>query len=214
MTERVSRWDTIILDFDGTLVESVGIKDAAFEELFKSFPSHLDAIMRYHLDHNAIIRFKKFEYIYKNILKLPYTEKVEKDVSQKFSNLVFNKIVKCPYVSGALKFLKRYHAVIPLHLVSVSPEKELNRILKARNIQHYFKQIYSSKWKKVEAIKDIILKERTLSDKTVFIGDTYEDYLAAKAVGIFFIGRNSGKPFLEVNIPLFENFNEIISYMK
>ena len=32
------RFKIIVLDFDGTLIESVGIKDQAFKELFKDYP--------------------------------------------------------------------------------------------------------------------------------------------------------------------------------
>ena len=46
---------TIILDFDGTLVESVGIKDAAFEALFSEYPEHLECIMAYHLSHGRLL---------------------------------------------------------------------------------------------------------------------------------------------------------------
>ena len=60
----------LILDFDGTLVESVGVKDEAFALLFKDFPEHLDDIMQYHISHNATIRFEKFEYIFNNILHM------------------------------------------------------------------------------------------------------------------------------------------------
>jgi len=170
--------------------------------------------MFYHLDHNATIRFKKFEYIYKHILKLPYTDNIEKVLSKKFSKLVFTKIVKCPYVSGALEFLEHYHASIPLYLVSVSPEKELNRILKDRKIRNYFKDVYSSNWKKADAIKDIVQQEQALSNKTVFIGDTNEDYLAAQEAGVIFFGRNSGKQFFDENIAVFDDFDKILNYMQ
>ena len=141
-------------------------------------------------------------------------EEKYKVILKNIDSNIFDKIVKCPYVPGALEFLKHYHGVIPLYLVSVSPEKELDRILKERNIKHYFKDVYSSEWKKTDAIKDIIHKEQALSDKTVFIGDTDEDYLAAEEAGIIFIGRNSGKQFFDANITLFDDFDKILNQMQ
>ncbi len=66
----------IILDFDGTIVESVGIKDQAFEALFDQYPEHFDEIMQYHLAHNATIRFDKFKFIAENILHINYTDQL------------------------------------------------------------------------------------------------------------------------------------------
>jgi len=209
----VSQYEIIILDFDGTLVESVGIKDDAFKELFAAFPSHLDEIMQYHKAHNATIRFEKFKYIYENILKRSYTPQIKRELSAKFSELVFDKIVKCRYVEGALEFLDYYHNTIPLYLVSISPENELRRILEARKLTGYFKKIYSSEWKKIEAVKDISRIENKPYEKMVFIGDTYEDFVAARAFRTFFIGRESSKPFFDADIPVFNDLYEIKHFL-
>lgn len=51
----------IVLDFDGVIVESLDIKTRAFRDLFSDYPQHLDKIMSYHLAHNAISRYIKFD---------------------------------------------------------------------------------------------------------------------------------------------------------
>jgi len=205
----VSQYEIIILDFDGTLVESVGIKNDAFKELFSEFPTHIGEIMQYHMTHNATIRFEKFKYIYEKILKRSYTSQLKRELSANFAELVFDKIVKCSYVEGTLEFLDYYHNIIPLFLVSMSPENELRRILDARKLTGYFKKIYTSEWKKLDAIKDISRIENKPYEKMVFIGDTYEDYVAAGALGTFFVGRDSSKPFFDADIPVFKDLYEI-----
>ncbi len=142
----------IILDFDGVIVESVGIKDRAFNELYQGHPDHIDAIMSYHLAHNATIRFKKFKYISENILKRTYTLEDERLLSNRFSDLIFKEIVACPYVPGALEFLESFHGKLPMYLVSMSPQTELMRILEQRNLTRYFFEVFSSDWKKIDAI--------------------------------------------------------------
>ena len=90
----IKQTKVIILDFDGVIVESVGIKDRAFYELYQGgHPDHIDAIMSYHLAHNATIRFKKFKYISENILKRTYTLEDERLLSNRFSDLIFKEIV-------------------------------------------------------------------------------------------------------------------------
>jgi phosphoglycolate phosphatase-like HAD superfamily hydrolase len=204
----------IILDFDGTIVDSVGIKNAAFMELFKDFPEHLDEIMAYHLSHNATIRFEKFEFIYNNILTQPYRKDIKESLSSRFSNLVFDKIVGCPLVVGALEFLEYFGKIVPLYLVSMSPREELNRILAARNLEKYFKKIYSSDFTKTTAIGDILQTEGFQPYEAVFIGDTNEDYLAAESMGIFFVGRNSGKSFQSDEITVLKDLKDAKAFIE
>lgn len=199
----------IILDFDGTIIESVGIKDAAFYELFKGFSEHIDKIMAYHLSHNATIRFEKFEFIYRNILKQPYDPTIREDLSRWFSDLVFNKIVECPFVKGAMEFLEHFVGILPLYIVSMSPEEELNRILYARGLTRFFRGIYSSNYKKPTAIKDILKREGIQANEAILIGDANEDFLAARDTGVFFLGRNSGKIFESERLKILEDFDEI-----
>jgi phosphoglycolate phosphatase-like HAD superfamily hydrolase len=199
----------IILDFDGVIVESVGIKDRAFIELYQGHPDHIDAIMSYHLAHNATIRFIKFKYISENILKRTYRLEDERLLSNRFSDLIFKEIVACPFVPGALEFLKNFHGELPLYLVSISPQTELMRILEKRNLTRYFFEVFSSDWKKVDAIKHILHKENIQNTQAIFIGDTYEDYQAALATEVNFVGRDRGKPVKDAKINLMGDMFEV-----
>ncbi|WP_243669135.1 hypothetical protein [Methanoculleus chikugoensis] len=62
---------TLILDFDGVIVESLPpLKTAAFKKIF-SFappPKHLDEIIAFHLENGGMSRYDKFRHIYANIL--------------------------------------------------------------------------------------------------------------------------------------------------
>ena len=198
-----------MLDFDGVIVESVGIKDRAFRELYKSYPDNLDEIMAYHLANNATIRFEKFKHISQNILKTPYTPDEEERLSSLFSDLVFREIVSCPFVRGAIGFLDYYFDRLPLYLISMSPEDELQRILHERGLAHYFVDVYAAGWKKKDAIRTILEQEKVNSAHSVFIGDSYEDFQAAKSAQVHFIGRNSGKSFMNANIAVGQDMTDV-----
>jgi HAD superfamily hydrolase (TIGR01549 family) len=203
----------ILLDFDGVIIESVGIKDQAFEELYQTYPQYLPQIVEYHLSHNATIRFTKFRYIAENILQEAYNEQKEKELSERFSNLVFEKIIDCPYVDGAIEFLDFFSKRVPLYLISISPEEELSKVLKVRNFEHYFEKVYANPPNKSEAFKQILAERQLDSSETVYIGDTPEDYQAANNVGIPFIGRKSNKEFPEGGFPVFENMREAQNFL-
>lgn len=183
----------IIFDFDGTLVESVGIKDEAFRELYSGYPEHLDEIMAYHLSHNHTVRFIKFRHISENILGKGYTTEDKDMLSEEFSRIVYQSIVECPFVPGAMELLTACRDKIAIYLVTKSPEEELERILDARGLQPYFTKVYPASWEKNEAIHDILTRLNIHPLQAIYVGDAPEDRIAAEKEGVRFIGRDSGK---------------------
>lgn len=203
----------IILDFDGTIVESVDIKDKAFLKLFAEYPLKIQEIMDYHLAHNATIRFDKFKHITENILGMPYDKDMEKRLSKKFSQFVFEQIVSAPYVKGAKEFITFFASKVPLYIISMSPHEEFMNIIRAKQLGKYFKNIYTYPWTKKQALSDIIQKEAISSSEAVFIGDTKEDYETAHAAGVSFIGRYSNRPLDNLPIQVFKNLDEIRNFI-
>ncbi|MCK5579870.1 MAG: HAD family hydrolase [Candidatus Omnitrophica bacterium] len=199
----------IILDFDGVIVESVGIKDAAFKELFKGYPQQFDEIIAYHIENNATIRFEKFKHITENILKQPFTPEREAQLCQDYSNYIVGKIIAAPFVEGLEDFLKEYAPQMTFYIATVNPEDEFQRILIAKKIAQYFKKVYTYPWKKVDAFREILKQEGFSAEQVIYVGDTQQDYLAAKETGVHFIGRDSGRPFEDANVLVCKDFCEI-----
>jgi len=204
----------VILDFDGVILESEGIKDWAFQELFKEHVHYLQEIMHYHLSHSATIRYEKFRYITEKILKQRYNQVQEQRLSREFSKLIFTKIIDCPLVPGVKDFLEDRYDQVPLYVASVNPADELREIMRLRDLRKYFKSVYASPWKKKQAIEEILKIESVSPQHTVFIGDSLEDYWAARDANVFFVGRNSGKSFQGADIPIFADFQEITKFLQ
>ncbi len=208
------KFKVIVFDFDGVLLESVDIKDYAFKTLFKDYPEHLEKIMEYHLSNNATVRFDKFRYITESILGKNYSKEIEKSLSEKFSCLVYSRLVDCPFVPGAKEILDFFQDKIPIYLASRSPAAELEKILETRKLKKYFKKIYAVPWIKTDAIRDIINVEDIIPEDIVFVGDAHEDFRAARSTGVFFIGRDSGKSFHGEIIPIFKDMFEVRDFLK
>ncbi len=208
------KFKVIIFDFDGVLLESVEIKDYAFKTLFKDYPEHLEEIMEYHLSNNATVRFDKFKYITENILCKNYDKETEKKLSEIFSDLVFRRLVECPFVKGAKEILVFLQDKIPIYIASRSPADELDKILETRKLKKYFKKVYAVPWLKHDAIEDIKKSESVSPEEIAFIGDADEDLKAAQSTGVFFIGRDSGKSFNEASIPLFKDMFEVRDFLR
>ena len=86
-----SRVRALALDFDGVILESTEIKEAAFRRLFADFHEHLPAIVRHHRDNLGISRFDKFRWIYENLLDRPLAATELDELGRRFSELVFDE---------------------------------------------------------------------------------------------------------------------------
>lgn len=180
---------TIIFDFDGVILESVSVKTDAFRELFSCYPNHVDEIVRFHLDNGGMSRFDKFRYIYSHILKKELNAEIVNGLSERFSRLVFNKVLSCPFVAGAQEFIERNAQKYTFFIVSATPEAELIRIVDQRSMKKFFKGIYGSPIQKEENIRKIIREYKIAPVSVVFIGDARNDWNAARSTGIRFIAR-------------------------
>ena len=56
--------------------------------------------------------------------------------------MVFQKVVDCPMVNGAAEFLQTLSVTHPLYLVSTTPQDDIVRLVKARGLHGYFKEVW------------------------------------------------------------------------
>ncbi len=187
----------IIFDFDGVLVESVGIKTGAFAKLFQKEESgSIKKIIKYHLGHAGVSRFEKLKYIYKNILHRKLTEGTFKNLCQRFSKLVVDEVISAPYIKGAEDFLNNYAIGYKCFVLSATPQAEIEDIIKKRNMSQYFAAVFGAPKKKTDIVKEIICTYRFSPKEAVYIGDALTDYEAAIVHGTHFIARISNNGFL------------------
>lgn len=180
----------VIFDFDGVIAESVNVKTMAFVELFKGYQNKVKMIERFHLANGGMSRFDKFRYIYKNILKKQLTHKQFKRLCDSFHKLVINGVIKAPYVHGAIDLLESLYEKYPMYIVSGTPEIEMKKIIRKRKLAGYFKAVYGSPRGKPELINVILKNNRFKPAETFFIGDSKNDFDAAKKTRVLFAGRD------------------------
>jgi phosphoglycolate phosphatase len=185
----------IIFDFDGVIVESNGIKDKAFRKIFDRFPAYSEDIWAYHTKNVSASRYAKFDYILEKTGRQG-DEILKNELLSDFSNDTLELMKSVSFVAGAKDFLAHMQGKLPLYLLSVTPQEDLDKIIAHLNIRSYFKDVYGCPpWNKPKAIKDIIAKENILPGEVVMVGDSYGDQRAALETGIHFVGRNSGLGF-------------------
>jgi len=203
----------IVFDFDGVILESMDVKTRAFRDLFQDYPEHDNEIVRFHLDNGGMSRFEKFRIIYRDILSLPLSEGEFDRLSRKFSQLVVEDVLRCPFVPGAREFLLKYSRQYDLFVASGTPESELIGIVSHRNLNGLFRQVFGSPKEKSQILKDIIADNDCVAEHTFFIGDSRNDYLAALEASMPFVGRvpsGNQSPFPEKGpLSVVQDLNEL-----
>ncbi|PZV15953.1 MAG: HAD family hydrolase [Pseudanabaena sp.] len=184
------RYDAIVFDFDGVLVESVDVKTQAFGALYAEYGDRIvEQVKAYHLLHGGVSRFDKFRYYHEVLLGKDLTKEEEIRLGDRFSQYVEDAVVDAVYVSGAYEFLESNYQSIPLFVASGTPDQELKRIVSRRNMAHYFVSLHGSPAKKGDIIQCILSKHDFDPDLVLMVGDAIADYEGAIAAGVKFIGR-------------------------
>lgn len=179
----------LIFDFDGVIIESTGIKTAAFRELFAEWPEHQEEMVRYHVENMGVSRFLKFRYFFENLLHEVLTKDAEARLNAKFSEGVLEKVANAPLVNGVEFFLQRNQSQYRYFIASATPEEELRLIIEKKGLTHYFSGIGGTPRTKVEIAKGILRHYQLLPEEVVFVGDARSDQNAAETVDILFIAR-------------------------
>lgn len=182
----------IIFDFDGVILESASIKTDAFAAIAQDYPNEqADAFVKYHMSHMGISRHVKFRYFIEEILGEPYSDEKEQILADKFSDIVFERVMHCDFVPGAKEFLENNYQQYELYIATGTPGEEIMQIIKGRNLQKYFKRVYGTPMKKEEIVDTIMEQYGYSAKEIVFVGDAGTDLKAAESRDLYFIGRNT-----------------------
>jgi phosphoglycolate phosphatase-like HAD superfamily hydrolase len=127
--------------------------------------------------------------IHRDILKAPLSPARRDELGRRFSELVFEKVLACPFVPGAREFLEAHHRATPLYVISGTPDAELSTIIARRRLSGYFRGAYGSDRQKDELLRGIFADLACRARDIVFVGDAPTDYQAAEKTGVPFIGR-------------------------
>ena len=204
----------IALDFDGTLVESNQIKDRAFDIILSEWPEYKETMMRWHFAHNSIERREKFRYFVEEVLALTEQNDLIEKLSTRFGRLTRSAIIECPFVKGAEDFLEYIRNRFTVYLVSATPQSDLEQIIEAKGLSDYFKKVYGAPIKKNEILEKIMVTEKVSVNEIMYIGDSPEDHLCAKDLGIRFIHRQSDRDLNDSTHLVFKNFLTIKKHIE
>ena len=132
------------------------------------------------MTHGGISRYEKIKFYYSDYLNQELSNDELNLLGSRFSEIVLNKIIEAEYVEGAIDFLENIKSQNKSSfIISGTPQVELEFIVKKRRLTHLFKRVFGSPRSKDTHIKNLIRERIIDPSKSIYFGDSREDYLAA-----------------------------------
>lgn len=183
--------DVIFWDFDGVIKDSVDAKTAAYGKLFENFqPGLAERVREHHRKFIGISRFEKIP-LYLAWAGIPVTEKTVDEFCVRFSALVLNEVVDAPWVVGVRQWILENYQQHAFIMVTATPQKEIEEILKKIDLAYCFDQVHGSPKKKEEAVEQSLRSVSVNPNQALFVGDAETDFCAAQNCSVPFLWRET-----------------------
>lgn len=190
IVELVNSKKYLVFDFDGVILDSVGIKTDAFAALYATFGADVvTKVVAHHEKNGGVSRFKKFRHYHWKFLDKHLSNAEIEALNNEFSDLVLDKILTAKEIKGVFAFIEDKISSGKLCVInSATPEDELISIMNQRNFTKYFQSILGSPLTKLENLEKIKAQFKCEYSDMVFFGDAVSDFKAAHKAGVDFVG--------------------------
>lgn len=179
----------VVFDFDGTLVDSNGIKRTCMESVVAAIPGGPQALAA--AQANGGDRYILFAEVARrlNPAVTPETLKLcGRELIARYSDCCARGIVAAPERRGAGRTLAALRARgIRIWINSATPHRHLGELLRRRGLLRYLDGARGGPDSKNKILRDILVAERARPRDVLFVGDGIDDLDAARAVGTWFV---------------------------
>ena len=185
----------LLFDFDGVLLDSAQIKaDGYLSVLDVKSPERRAEIQAYVEVHGGVSRFEKFRHIYHSILGAPLSDETHGQLCDSYANLIFEKVLAAPEISGVTAFLRAQSRERQCYVVSGAPQTEIMELVQARSWSPFFVECLGSPTPKDQLVVELVERQNIRHEEALFFGDSITDFTAANKANIRFIGIGSPWP--------------------
>ena len=192
----------VFLDVDGVLIDSVDVKGAVFVEIFADLPNSAEQVLAFHRSHGGLTREIKIRQVLELLGNESPSESEVSDRVSHFATLVVERVIQAPEMPGTHTFLQEWSKRCPLHAVSATPDEELQRIVAARGLLPFFQRVRGWPPEKSGLIGQEIASGGFKASECILVGDSNEDYQAAKRALVPFIFFGAARPGVtHANVP-------------
>lgn len=179
----------LFLDFDGVIVQSVRLKIDAFLHIYAGEdPEKLAAVLAHQRAHGGVTRRLKFRHYERHVFGRDADDERIEHLSRRYTQLVHDAVLACPFVVGAREFLEQAHGRTNLHVISGTPIEELADIVRRRDLARFFTSLHGAPETKREAFARILAAHDYEPGEVLAIGDATTELEAARSTGVAFVG--------------------------
>lgn len=210
-------YKNLIFDFDGVLADSNTIRINGFRTLFRDFPAdQVETLAAYASVNGGMSRYEKIKYFFQVIRGSAVSQAEVDRYAGQYSQIVKDDVIKAAAITGSVDFLKEFAGRYVYAIVSGSDQTELREVCRQRGIHGFFKEILGSPVSKEINLENLIGAFGWQAEECLLVGDSINDYKAARQAGIRFIGRNSGMTDWSAyaDVRAFDVFGELPKYLK
>ncbi|MBN2331739.1 MAG: HAD family hydrolase [Deltaproteobacteria bacterium] len=179
----------VVLDFDGTLIDSNRLKYEAFFQLFDGDERHRQVIQAVLAEMLEASRYIILEEILRRLQKTSDDHRrVEvQGLANRYNEIVLEAAKTCPLITGVPAVLADLAPMVPLYVSSTTPVDALREIIASRNWEDYFAGVFGYPAAKAQTLQEIIKTEQVKSSEVLVVGDGESDRNSARDNGCLFI---------------------------
>ncbi|MDP3704526.1 MAG: HAD family hydrolase [Legionellaceae bacterium] len=186
----LTSFDLIIFDLDGVIIDSNHLKIACMRDALGDF--NRDVVESYLQDFSKNFgqpRLFHFKNLYYNTLGRDgdfdafyqcYASRYAALLDERYCNAAL-----CEHADDAITLLAE--SDLKLFVATGTNTNEAEKVLKHKQLHHYFEGIYGSPREKVNIISTLLTQQPILKEKVLFIGDAAHDALCAQENQIPFL---------------------------
>lgn len=179
----------VFWDFDGVIKDSVVVKSKGYQKLFLPFGEGVaKRVNQHHQAHGGVSRYEKIP-LYLNWAGESANHNQVEEFCDRFSKLVQQAVVASPWVPGVYEYLRSNFASQCFILNTGTPQEEIEQILDALGITHYFREVHGAPKDKTQVVSDVLKRMNCPAKQALLIGDAETDHEAAKENNIAFLLR-------------------------
>jgi HAD superfamily hydrolase (TIGR01549 family) len=181
------------LDFDGVIMDSMGLKLDSYCHAFTGEGFAREDIRRLQLASAGLSRFKTIPFMYESLTGKPMPPDAIARALERFREHDEASREKMRLQDGAREFLDAAHARgIPMAIVTGTPQEVIDRTIDHFSLRGYFDQVCGSPGTKPAHLKRLTARAGVDPARCLYVGDAIMDEEAAQAVGFAFAGVNNG----------------------
>lgn len=183
----------ILWDFDGVILDSMDVREKGFREVLSDYPEDKVAeLLKYHKKNGGLSRYVKFRYFLEQVLEEGDNDKQVQEWANAYSSIMRKHLTtKERLVGEVVDFIKENHKEYRMHIVSGSDGEELRYLCEELGIARYFFSIEGSPTPKPDLVRNTLKNYHYERQETCLVGDSINDYDAAKDNDIDFFGYNN-----------------------